>query len=687
MDYIITRNRAYFDKIGKYNYCDLQVLENLPQTIAFDTETTGLIPRREDFFCVQIGEGEGKNNYIIDFYTSPDAYTFYDVIPFIKDKILILHNALFDLGFCYKYNFFPTKHNIRDTMLASKILHNGQPWIRHDFGSVMERELDLIYDKSDQKNINRIKLSHASTIEYSFNDVRRLIDLHNILHHKILEGGFKQTYLLHCAWIRALAYMESCGLPISSKMWKDKMDTDVINQKAAEEEIKAYIREKLPKYAVQQIDMFEGESKDITVQLTSPKQMVKIFQDFGINTKNRDGKDSIEESIISKSKHEFVKMWLRFQEANHRVTTFGDSIFQSIEDERIFTNFNPMVDTARLSTRKGEINFLNFPADKETRNCFKASGDNVMVVCDFEGQENVVLADKSGDEVMTDSVVNGSCLHCAFARVLFPEISDLSDDEIKENHDDKRSAAKPGRFCFAYGGNAFTLHMNDGTPLKRAEEIERSFKELHSGVFSWGEIELEKAIKASYIESAGGWKLYLPNFDKFKFLQGKVDALTKDDWIRYKRGKSDYARYHDIKKANVDLPSDKQKQFVAKFPEDLEYYRNKKETVSEYFKLRSSYQRLCLNNPIQATSAAQTKLSMLLMFEWILEQDLQWTVKIVNAVHDEIILECPFALKEEVSEKLTETMKTGADQFLTKLKMGAEAHYNYTWFLAKKKNL
>lgn len=683
--YIITKNPEYFRKLGDYNFCSLSVLEDLPQTIAFDTETTGLIPRRDDFFCVQIGTG--KDNFIIDFYTSTDAYTFYDVIPFIKNKTLILHNALFDLGFCYKYNFFPAKHNIRDTMLASKILHNGQSWIRHDFGSVMERELELIYDKSDQKNINRIKLSHASTIEYSFNDVRRLIDLHDVLYQKILDGGFKQTYLLHCAWIRALAYMESCGIPVSSEMWKDKMEVDKENQKKAEEEIKAYIREKLPRYAVQQISLFDGESKDITVQLTSPKQMIKIFQDFGVNTKNRDGKDSIEESIISKSHHEFVKMWLKFQEANHRVTTFGDNILQSIEDERLFTNFNPMVDTARLSTRKGHINFLNFPADKETRNCFKASGDNVMIVCDFEGQENVVLADKSGDEVMTDSVVNGSCLHSAFARVLFPEIADLSDDEIKDHHSDKRSKAKAPRFAFAYGGNAFTIHVNENIPLKQAEEIEKSFKELHSGVFKWGEKELDKAILTGYIESAAGWKLYLPHFDKFKFLQKKVEDISNEDWARYKRGKSDYSRYYEIKRANVDLPADKKKQFVAKYPEDLEFYRSKKETVSDYFKLRSGYQRLVLNNPVQSCASHQTKLSMLLMFEWILEQGLQWKVRIANAVHDEIILECPFNLKEIVSEKLTETMKNGADQFLTNLKMGAEAHYNYTWYLAKSKNL
>ena len=40
MNYIITKNRQYFSKIGEYNYCDLSDME-LTDTIAVDSETTG----------------------------------------------------------------------------------------------------------------------------------------------------------------------------------------------------------------------------------------------------------------------------------------------------------------------------------------------------------------------------------------------------------------------------------------------------------------------------------------------------------------------------------------------------------------------------------------------------------------------------------------------------------------------
>jgi hypothetical protein len=39
-NYIITRNKEVFSKIGNYNYCNLEDMV-LPETIAVDTETTG----------------------------------------------------------------------------------------------------------------------------------------------------------------------------------------------------------------------------------------------------------------------------------------------------------------------------------------------------------------------------------------------------------------------------------------------------------------------------------------------------------------------------------------------------------------------------------------------------------------------------------------------------------------------
>jgi DNA polymerase I-like protein with 3'-5' exonuclease and polymerase domains len=672
MNYIVCKDKTPFEAIGEYNYCTLEDMI-LKETIACDSETTGLQPRHCDMFCFQIGTG--KNNYIIVMYN--DNYEFADLVPYIKDKTMIFHNALFDVGFCYKYGFYPTK--IRDTMLASKILYNGQvderylP-IRHDFGSVMKRELNVIYDKTDQKNIHIVKLSQTSTIEYSFNDVDRLIELHDALLVKINKGGYRETYDLHCRYIRALAYMEACGLPISSENWKAKMIIDVENTIKWKEIIEEYIYDHLKQFANRQIDMFDTK-KRILVSIGSPKQMINVFNALGIETKDKDGKDSIGENIISKSKHEFVEKWLNFQSANHRVSTFGDSIYKQIENERIYTNFNPMVDTARLSTRKGNINFLNFPSDSITRKCFKANEGNVMIVCDYSGQETVVAADLSGDAAMTASVVNGDDLHCAFARILFPELKNLDDETIIKNHKAKRQAAKSPRFAFQYGGSAYTIHQNEGIPLAEAYKIEEAFKELHEGLYTWGDKIFTQSIKQGFIESADGWKLALPKFDKFKEYKEKVESLSKEQWTLYKQGKLDYKKKLDQKEKKIE--------YTYIYPKAVTFYKSKKTEVSQFFKLKSEYQRLCLNNPVQARSAHQLKLATSILFDWIVANNYLGKIKIVNTVHDEIVVECIEELKDITKQAVEDSMLEGGNYYLTNLKIKADANYGNSWGEAK----
>lgn len=665
MNYIITKHPEWFSSIGQYSFCPIEDML-LPGVIAIDSETLGLQARHFDMFCVQIGTG--KNNYLIKLY-GEDEYTFYDVIPYIEGKTLVFHNGQFDLGFFYKYNFFPKE--VRDTYLASRILYNGSEEVfTHDFKNVMERELSLVYDKTEQKNIHTVKLSVPSTIQYCFNDVDKLLALHDALETKLIEGDYMETYMLHCSYIRALAYMEQCGLPISSKKWKEKMLEDEANVAKWKTHIEEYIFDNIPEFRESQLDLFDDRKK-ITVNISSPLQMVEVFKKFDIPVLDKDGKESINENIISKSKHEFVKIWLAFQEANHRVTTFGDKIYQQIENERLYTNFNPMVDTARLATRKGYINFLNFPSDEKTRDCFVANEGNVMVVCDFSGQETVVAADLSGDEAMTNSVLHDADLHSAFARVLFPELKDLSDDEIKTKHKKERQDSKAPRFCFQYGGNSYTLHLNEGIPIERAVEIEKAFKTLHYGLYIWGASVFEQSIITGTIESADGWKLHLPKFKKFNSLKESVESLTKLQWTCYKQGKAEWKEEQENPKYKI------------KDMQCYKFYKEKKKLVSDYFKLKSEYMRLCLNSPVQSRSAHQLKRASVILFDWIVDNNLQWKVKLCNSIHDELVLECLIELSETVTPKLQECMIEGGNYYLSNLTIKAEAHSGDSWFKAK----
>ena len=446
MNYIITKNKEFFNKIDNFNFCNLQEMD-LPEIIAIDTETTGLDSKVDEIFAIQIGTK--INNYLIDLqsYNNKNLeINLKEVMPFIIDKTLIFHNSAFDLGFFFVKNYFPKK--IKDTMLASMIYYNGDAFIRHSFKECMQRDLQVHYDKTEQANIATVKLSQKSTIEYCFNDVDKLIQLHEKYVELLTNYNALQTYNLHCQHIRALTYMELCGLPISKQKWLEKIDNDYKKYKEAEYKIIEYIFDNLPKYRNLQLELFSSEKK-INCLLSSSQQMIPVFKDLGINVEiDEKGviKESLEKSVLLKSKHEFVKLWLDFKEHEHNVTTFGNSILNKIQpDNRIYTRFKPILDTARISSRKKEINFLNFPSNRETRDCFTANNGFKMICCDFEGQENVVGADLTNDTALIKSITDGLDLHCAFAKLLYPEIKDLSDDEIKKNHKDKRNSAKAPR--------------------------------------------------------------------------------------------------------------------------------------------------------------------------------------------------------------------------------------------------
>ena len=668
-NYIITKTPEFFKKIRQFNFCQLEDMI-LPEVLAVDTETTELKAILGDIFAIQIGTG--VDNYLIHCYDN--NYAPQDIIPYLENKTLIGHNLTFDLGFFYKYGFYPDK--VKDTFIASKILYNGIKEYRHDFGTVFERELGINYDKSEQKNINKIKLSTSKSIEYCFNDVDRLIELHNYLETKIIEGGFQDTYNLHCEYIKALAYMEQCGVPLSKEKWVQKIELDKQVLKEKEQLVSNYITKNLPQFHQQQLDLFNTEPI-LGLDLTSPKQMIPVFQALKINCIDDEGKDSISENVIKKTKHEFVDIWLEYQSAKHDVTTFGNNIFEKVIDGRIYTGYNPILDTARISSRKGDVNTLNLPANQRTRECIVAKPGFKMIVSDYEGQETRVGADITGDEAMIDSILNGSDLHCAFARVLYPELQELSDEEITKDHKAKRNASKSPRFCFQFGGTGYTLALNENLPVKEGMRIEGLFKQLHSGIYEYGNRKLQEAVKLGYIESTMGFKLHLPDFERFRELQIKVEQISKREWELYREGKEEYQKLEKAKEQKRIYEIQKKSSF--------DFYSKNKSFISRFFKLKSQYYRLCLNNPTQTTAAHQTKLAACMLFDFIKQNNHLGRAKICIIPHDEFVMEVENELVELYQEKLGYFMREAGNKFIENplIKMNADANSGENWYQAK----
>lgn len=181
----------------------------------------------------------------------------------------------------------------------------------------------------------------------------------------------------------------------------------------------------------------------------------------------------------------------------------------------------------------------------------------------------------------------------------------------------------------------------------------------------------KESIEKGYIESADGWKLKLPKYEMFMEMKDKVENISKFEWGMYKEGKLEAKR----RTANPE--------YIIKKEESYNFYKSKKSVVSNFFKLKSEYQRLCLNNPVQVRGAMMMKLATCLVFEWIEKNNLFWKVLISNAIHDEMVLESFEELGEIVKETLQKSMIKAGNFYLNSLTINAEANIGISWGEAK----
>lgn len=127
-----------------------------------------------------------------------------------------------------------------------------------------------------------------------------------------------------------------------------------------------------------------------------------------------------------------------------------------------------------------------------------------------------------------------------------------------------------------------------------------------------------------------------------------------------------------------------------KFKEEgfWEYYREMKrdapscdtvQNVKKYFKRKSDSERQSINYRIQNRGACCFKLAMIKLFNWIIANNLQNIVKICVVCHDEINLECPKEMTEEVTNVLVNCMIEGGKPFCPNVFLGADAQVSDHW--------
>lgn len=625
--------------------------------VQYDSETTGMLCHSSDLICFQIGDFE--NQFVI---SSENLKRFK---PFLEGKILIGHNIKFDLCFLYKHGIYPNK--VYDTFLAESVITCGYHTVKRSLAAVAKRRLGVDLDKSLRDEINREGLSDR-IIEYAANDVKHLESIKDSQLLDIKRLDLKHAVEVENQYVLALAYIEYCGFKLDKDKWLKKMESDFIEFTNAKDRLDLYIYENYPKYADNQLDLF-SENKKSSINWSSSKQVVALFKEIGIPVRSvvkGVEKESVEAKNIERFKKEYplVDLYLKFKEYEKVVTTYGSTFLKQINPNtgRIHTNFKQVMDTGRLSsggsdkkTKDRFINFQNIPSDKETRGCFVAEPGNTLIIADYSGQEQVVLANRSMDPSLLEFYDKGLAdMHSFVASKMYPELEGLSLDDIKEKHKDKRQNAKTAGFAINYGGVGATIARNNNLTPEEGEAVYQAYFKAFPGLLDYFQKEKLRGLKAGYIQFNDiiRTKSFIESFDVYESLRNKLD---KGYWERWK----------SVKERTPN--------------KDTEEYIRLKSEISQFFKIKGAIERKALNYPIQGTSATITKISGIYFFSWIKEQELLNKVLFVNTVHDENVAECPKDISEKVAKALKDCMIKAGQIFCKRVPLNVDVHISEFW--------
>lgn len=667
MIYLVTGQQSMFSPAG-YSLAtveeSLEYLKTL-DIIGFDTETMGLDPFTKPLLSMQLGD-ETKQ-YVVDCKTI-DPKLYKDIL---ESKMLIMHNAKFDLRYLFYYGIVPTK--IYDSFLMERVLTTGIDTVRRSLDAVVYKYCKIELDKTVRGSIHREGLS-TRVIKYAANDVKYLHQVKRKQEVALAENNLTRTASLDNEFVIVLAYIEFCGFYMNPQDWRKKCEEDKKDLDAVKQKLDQFILDnpdKYPDYIDNQLDLFAA-GVSTKINWASSKQVISFMQSLGVDTLTKDKdtglyKHSVDKKVLGpqKKKHPIISTYIEFTEHQKVVSTYGENWFDYINPvtKRIHSNYTQIMNTGRLSSgQKGDKkrgipqmpNMQNIPSDKRTRGCFQSQPGNVLIVSDYSGQEQIVLANKSLDPDLLYFYSQGlGDMHSFVASKIFPELSSLTLDEIKEQHKDKRQIAKGAGFAINYGGTGMTISQNLSISMEEGEKVYQEYFKAFPGLANYFKQEKQKALSLGYIEfnPISRRKCYIPFWEDYKRLHDDI-YNTVGFWDDYKHHKN----------------------------EDSEEFREVyKPKVREYFMKKGDIERMSLNYPIQGSSADITKLAGIYFFRYLIENNLVFKVLMPNVVHDEWIVEAPEEMADAVKDKLQECMETAGDVFCKVVKLKADPVITKYW--------
>jgi DNA polymerase-1 len=543
---------------------------------------------------------------------------------FATKRYWVAHNAVFDLGWLQEHELYP-EGEVLCTMLASRILTNGMPNVKHGLQHVVKRYLKEEISKEEQRSDWSAELTDSQLL-YAAKDVQLLVDLDGPINQRMAEANLHHAWFLECKALPAMAQLWRTGLPFDRKSLQAlQVDLTVEHEERGREFLVALDEalpadSKLPRDADGSINtrskatgsVRAGTKLEAGFNLNSPKQLLDVFTKLlGRKPVDANGKPSASRQALREyaGDHPVVAEYLAWKRVEKRRQMVEALIKHLGADGFIRASYMQLgADTGRMSCISP--NLQQIPRDSRFRACVRAPKGWRLVVADYAQMELRLAAAEAEDALMIQAFQQGMDLHTLTAM----QIYGVDEHEVTK---EQRQVAKSANFGLLYGSGArglrnYAAGMGIQMDLAEAAEVREKFHAAYAGISRW---QRKNALAA--------------------------DACKGNAAIRIR--KSQLRRF---------LPG-------------------------EHNKLTTR-----CNTPIQGAGAAVLKRTLGKLWP-MLKKESEEVVRLAGVVHDEVIL----LVREESADKwalqLAKTMEEAEAEWLGVVPALAEAHVGDSWLEAK----
>lgn len=494
-------------------------------SLCFDTETTGLDPRKAYPLGVAFSFKPGEAFYVTCPLQTDAAQAILDEFRcvFENEEIeKIGHNLKYDLTLL-KWHGIEVRGTLMDTMLAHSM---KEPEMNHGLDYLAKLYLGyrpvpiskLIGPKGpDQKNMKDVPVQDVA--EYAGEDADITLQVAAKLRPDIEERGVAQVcYEIECPLVPVLVDMEYEGIAL---------DTSAL----------AAFSENLDREIDQlRIDIYAAAGSEFNID--SPKQLgVVLYDDLKLvdnPRKTATGQYSTREQELIRlaPDHRIVHDVLEYRNAVKLKSVYVDQLPDSINPDtgRLHTHYSQTW-TATGRIQSNNPNLQTIPIRKERGREIRAAfvprdQDHLILSADYSQVELRIMAELSQDPTMVEAFTSGADIHTSTASKVFK----VDPEDVTREMRDK---AKTVNFGIIYGISAFGLQQRLNIPRQEANDLIENYFEKHPGVQAWIDKTIDFAKDNGYVATQTGRRRYLRDINsRNKSLQRAAERLAMNSPIQ-----------------------------------------------------------------------------------------------------------------------------------------------------------